>query len=500
MSQDPRSLDPILARSDDERQLAHLAFDQLLDVDESGRPVPALAVDVPTLSNGGVSRNGLTLTYHLRRNVRWQDGTPFSSRDVRFTWRAIVSRESAVLTTRGYDRIASIDTPDPWTAIVHLKTPWAPAVASLFTYGSASMPIVPAHLLEGKGPLDRLDFNGHPIGTGPYRLIRWERDQELVYEANPDYFRGPPKTSRLIVRVVPSTNTDLTLLRTGELDWSLLSPAQRLALRGAEEVRFIYAPFAGFGAIALNCRPGGFFAAHAARLAIAMAIDRRRLSDGATGGQYPVTDSDQPPFAWAFDPKARLPSYDPRAADRLLDGLGWPRDRTGMRAKNGRRLALTFVVFPESDTAVRTAVYVQQMLQRRGIDVSIDRVTLARFYLPAEQGGALMSGRFDLAYFAWRSGEDPDDSDLVACGAPSNYSGLCDERLDALEKRAVLELDPAKRKATYARLQELLDDRLPYIYLYAPRYGFAVRGGLRGFDPTPFSPLWNSYDWSKPAR
>jgi len=171
VSQDPRSLDPILARSDDERQLAHLAFDQLLDVDESGRPVPALAVDVPTLSNGGVSRNGLTLTYHLRRNVRWQDGTPFSSRDVRFTWRAIVSRESAVLTTRGYDRIASIDTPDPWTAIVHLKTPWAPAVASLFTYGSASMPIVPAHLLEGKGPLDRLDFNGHPIGTCPYRLI-----------------------------------------------------------------------------------------------------------------------------------------------------------------------------------------------------------------------------------------------------------------------------------------------------------------------------------------
>ena len=496
ISQDPHSLDPILARSDDERQLAHLAFDQLLEVDDRGRPIPALATEVPTVANGGLSRDGLTITYRLRRDIRWQDGARFTSRDVRFTWLAIVSPDNAVQTARGYDRIASVDATDPWTAVVRLKSRWAPAVASLFTYGSASMPIVPAHLLEGKGPLGRLAFDAHPVGTGPFRFVRWEHDQALEFEANRDYFRGPPGARRIIVRVVPNTNTDLALLRTGELDWSLLSPAQRLALGRSAGLRIRYAQFEGFGAIALNCRPGGFFAARNARLAIAMAIDRRRLSSGITGGQYPVTDSDQPTFSWAFDKTARLPSYDPRMADRLLDDLGWRRDRTGQREKDHHPLRLTFVVFPESDTAVRTAVYVQQMLHERGIDVAIDRVTLARFYLPADRGGALLSGRFDLAYFAWRSGEDPDDSDLVTCGAPANYSGLCDARLDALEVRAVRELDPALRKAVYARVQERLDRQLPYLFLYAPRYGYAVRDELRGFAPTPFSPLWNSYAWS----
>ena len=143
VSEEPHSLNPLLARSDDERQLAHLAFDMLLDVDSRGRQVPDLAVAVPTVANGGVSSDGLTIVYHLRGGVRWQDGAPFSSRDVRFTWLAIVDPRNQIPSARGYDTIESIETPAPLTAVVRLKRRWAPAVATFFTYGTAPMPIVP---------------------------------------------------------------------------------------------------------------------------------------------------------------------------------------------------------------------------------------------------------------------------------------------------------------------------------------------------------------------
>jgi len=497
VSEDPHSLDPLLARGDDERQLAHLSFDLLLDVDASGKLVPALAAQVPNVFNGGVSRDGRTITYHLRHGVRWQDGAPFTAADVAFTYRAIVDPRNDVVASPGYRLITSVDTPNPFLVVLRLSRPWAPAVATFFSYGTAPMPILPAHLLERAGALGRLPFDRAPVGTGAYRLVRWDRGQELVYAANPAYYRGAPRTPRIVVRVVPDTNTDLLLLRTGELDWSLLSPAQRAALQQARDIHFHFAPLAGFGALAFNCRRGRFFAAASARRAVAMAIDRHALSAGVTAGQYPITDSDQPPFSWAYDRGVRLPAFDERAADRALDALGWRRGASGARSKSGQPLQLVFAVFPESDTALRTAVYVQELLRRRGIGVTIKRVTLAQFYLPAAQHGVLMSGDYDIAYFAWRSGADPDDSDLVTCGAAANYSGLCDRRIDALERSALSELDQTARAAAYGAIQRLLAQDLPYDFLYAPRYGYAARDGFLGLAPTPFSATWNSYQWSK---
>jgi peptide/nickel transport system substrate-binding protein len=496
VSEDPHSLNPILARSDDERQLAHLAFDMLLDVDAHGQPVPALAIAVPTLSNGGVSADGRRITYHLRRGVRWQDGAPFTSRDVRFTWQAVMDPRNAVASIRGYDLIEAIDTPDPLTAIVRLKRPWAPAVETLFTYGAHPIPLLPAHLLEHADRAAWAQFDRAPVGTGPFAPVSWERSTRIIYRANQHYYLGAPRSSEIAAMVIPDFNTDLTMLRAGQLDWSLLSPAQRLALGSEPSLRIAYAPFAGFGALSFNLRRAPFDDIRMRR-AIAQSIDRRRLSDAITRGQYPVTDSDQPPFSWAYDPTARLPGYDPPAADRALDALGWKRQADGVRAKDGQRLEIVFAVFPEGDTAVRTAVYVQQMLAARGVDVTIKKVTLAHFYLPASLGGLLMSGKYDVAYFAWRTGEDPDDSDLVTCSGASNYAGYCDAALDALELQALSTPDQSRRRALYSEIQQTLARRIPYLYLYAPTYGYAVENKLRGFEPTPFSPTSNAWHWQR---
>src|SRR5579863_9698929 len=297
ISEDPHTLNPLLAQSDDEQQIAHLVFDLLVDVDVQGRLVPGLAKQVPTVENGGVSADGRAITYHLRSGVLWQDGAPFTSHDVWFTWRALMDPRNDVASTRGYDLISSVDTPDKLTVTVHLRRPWAPAVATFFSYGVHPAPILPAHLLEGRGPLRTSSFSEHPIGTGPYELVEWQRGDHLSYRANPHYYRGAPKTASIIVREVPDINTDLTMLRTGDIDWSLLSPAQRLGLGDAPGIRIVYAPFAGFGAIAFNCRRAPFDDFRM-REAVAMSLDRQRMSRDITHGQYPVTDSDQPTFSW----------------------------------------------------------------------------------------------------------------------------------------------------------------------------------------------------------
>jgi peptide/nickel transport system substrate-binding protein len=496
ISDDPHSLNPMLAQSDDERQIAHLMFDLLLDVDQQGHLVPALALAVPTRANGGVSPDGRTIIYHLRHDVRWHDGQPLTASDVIFTWQAITDPDNDVQSTRGYDLIDLIFAPDSYTVVVRLKQPWPPAVATFFTYGTNPMPILPAHLLAEHGSLRTSSFNTHPVGSGPYRFVRWERGDRLVFAANDAYFRGKPKTPTVIVEEVPDVNSALTMLGSGQLDWSLQSPAQRMALRNVSHLHFAYAPFSGFGAIAFNCRKPPFDDVRMRR-AISMAIDRERLSRGITGGQYPVANSDQPPFSWAYDPSVRLPGFDPSKADRALDALGWRRGRDGVRRRNGVPLSFTFTTFPEGDTAVRTAEYAQQMLRERGIDVAVKKITLAQFYLPASAGGLLLSGRFDLAYMTWRTGVDPDDSDIVSCHGVANYAGLCDPLIDELELQALNDQDMATRRAAYAAIQRELAAEIPYDFLYAPRYSFAVQNSVRGFSPTPYSPTWNAREWSK---
>lgn len=496
LSEDPATLDPLFARSDDERQVAHLMFDMLLDVDDRGRLIPALALAVPSQANHGISPDGRTIVYHLRNGVRWQDGKPFTAADVIFTWRAITDPDNNVPSTRAYDLIDLIFAPDPYTVVVRLRQPWAPAVATFFTYGADPVPILPAHLLQDQSDLGHADFNLHPVGTGPYKLVRWERDDRLVFAANPSYFRGKPKTAFVVAHVVPDTNTSLTMLRSGLLDWSLLSPAQRLALGLNTSLRFTYVPFSGIGAMAYNCRRPPLDDERL-RTALAMAIDRRRLSAGITAGQYPLAENDQPPFSWAHDSSVAMPAFNPREADRHLDALGWRRGADGVRRKAGTALALTFATFPESDTAVRTAEYVQRMLGERGIDVTVKKVSLAQFYLPASEHGLLLSGRFDLAYVVWRSGLDPDDSDLVACRGAANYAGYCDRALDALETRALSSQSISERRSLYRQIQRRLATALPYFYLYSPRYGYATASDLTGFDPSPFSPTWNAYQWTK---
>jgi len=495
---DPQSLDPLFAHADAnsvEQQVARLAFEPFIDIDERGMQVPVLLDRIPTAENGGVSRDGRVITYHLRAGVRWQDGVPVSARDVVWTLRAIADDRNAVRSRAGYDRVAKAEALDVQTVRVTLKEPWAPAVATLFSYGTAPQYVLPAHLLEQEANLEQSVFASHPVGNGPYRFVSWSRGDHLVYEANPSYWRGVPAVARIDVRIVPDPGTNFTLLRSGGVTWNLLSPAQRASLGTPPDLGFRTVPLALVAGIALNTTHPPLDDARVRR-AIAASIDRAAISRKITFGRYPVVDTAQALGSWARDPAVREPAYDPAAADRLFDAAGWHRGADGMRANAGKPLALTYVQFPESSTGVRVATFVQSELAARGVRIAIKSLSNAQLFLPKSQGGTLANGRFDLAYVPWPMGADPDDAFLLSCTGNANYGRWCDPQVDALERRAVVAPSRAERKRLYAQIERRVADQVPVIYLFNPSYSYAYRTALHGFSPNGFDPTWDAYRWT----
>lgn len=498
LAADPQTLDPLFAHVDAnsvEQQVARLAFEPFVDVDERGRPVPVLLDRIPTVENGGLSRDARTITYHLRAGVRWQDGVPVTAHDVVWTLHAILDDRNPVRSRAGYDRVARAEALDARTVRVMLKEPWAPAVATLFSYGTAPQYVLPAHLLEKSPRLDQAAFGSHPVGDGPYRFVSWTRGDHLVYEANPSYWRGAPKVARLEIRIVPDPGANFTLLQSGGLDWNLLSPSQRASLGAPAQLGFRTAPLMLIAGIAINTTHPPLDDVRVRR-AIAASIDRATISKKLTFGRYPVVDTAQPLRSWARDPSVHEPAYDPAAADALFDAAGWRRGPDRVRTKAGKPLALTYVQFPESQTGVRVATLVQSELDARGVRISIKSLSNVQLFLPKSQGGALATGAFDLAYVPWPMGADPDDSFLLTCAGNANSMRWCDRGVDALEQRALLAPSREARRRLYSQIERRVAEAVPIVYLFNPSYSYAYRDTLRDFYPNAFNPTWDAYRWN----
>jgi peptide/nickel transport system substrate-binding protein len=496
LAADPRNLNPLFLNPDAasvEQQVARLAFEPFVDLDARGHPQPELLAAIPTLANGGLSADGRTIRYRLRRALEWSDGRPVTAADVLFTLHAIVDPRNPVRSHEGYDLIDRAYAPDARTVVLHLKRAWAPAVMTYFSYGFTPQFVLPQHVLASQSPLSRAAFNAAPtVGDGPYRFVSWTRGEGLRYTANPRYWRGKPAVATLTIRTIPDPSTNLLLLRAGDLDWNLLAPAQLAVVRGDPRIAFVAVPTAVVAGLAFNT-------AHVplddvrVRRAIAMSIDRDAISRKITLGLYPVTNMIQPQFSWAFDPSVQQPPYDPAAADSLLDAAGWRRGPDGVRRRDSQELRLVYVQFPETATGVRVAAEAQADLRQRGINVVIKAVSNAQLFLPGT--GVLARGAFDMAYVPWTMGADPDDSSVLGCGAPSNYMRWCDPAVQRLERAALSSVDPGARKRLYARIGRIVARQVPILYLFNANYVYAYRKRLFGFAPNAFLPTWNAYQW-----
>jgi peptide/nickel transport system substrate-binding protein len=494
------TLNPILATQQFEVQAEALAMDPLVATDPQGRDVPILAARVPTLANGDIAPDGLTITYHLRHGVVWQDGAPFTSRDVAFTWRAIMNPNTNVATRHGYDQVENVETPSPYTAVFRLKRRFAPAVHTFFAHSDSPIFIIPAHLLERYHDLNNVPFNSLPVGTGPYRVVRWVRGDHIDYVANDRYFLGKPHIARLAVRYIPDENTVVNEMRTHEIDWFVsASPRVYPELKNIPGVSVLLVPFNGVDSIMINMTRAPLSDVRLRR-AIGFAIDKRQLTHEVTYDTTVPATEDIPSFMWAFNPNAGTTKRDLPAAKRLLEQAGWRVGPDGIRVRQGRRLSIDLAFRTDSLTDRNRGVVIASMLREAGIDIELKGYTTALLYAAPGGGGILSSGNYDAGLQTWYAGVDPDDSSQLLCNQqpPSgyNWSRFCDSALDAAEAVALTHYDLPTRARAYRRVQQILADDAPFVYLWWPRQIEAFSSQLQNFRPNGIVEDWNAYAWS----
>ena len=494
---EPDSLNPLLSTMDLSYDLSALIFSYLIVSDASGRLAGDLAREVPTLRNGGISRDGTTYIYHLRPGVRWHDGAPLSSRDVAFSWSAVVNPRNNVLHREGYDRVARIDTPDDRTVVVHLRRRYPPFVTQFFTtLQEGAKPIVPRHLLAAMADVNHAEYNAHPIGTGPFRFVAWERGRRILLEANPAYFKGRPRLDRIELSILPDVNTVETQLRTHAIDMPVSSNAQLYdRFRHAPGYRVTLTDWNSEVLLMLDdARPA--LREVEVRRAIARAIDYSVLIRKPTFGTALSAHDIVPPSALGY---ADNPAYahDPAGANARLERAGWTMGSDGIRAKDGARLALVMVVGP-TGLAPMVAVQLQSMLREVGIELTIKTYPYKGIFA---FDGPIVNGRFDLAVFANTLPYDPDSTSTLTCGqfAPKgeNESRYCDATVDALERAGLETDDPHARAQIYRTIGRRVHQTVPYVPLYRQRRASVFNDDLHGYDPGPVAaPWWNAYSWS----
>jgi peptide/nickel transport system substrate-binding protein len=462
----PNTLNPMMATENAEGLLLGLVFDGLLNTHPDGSVEPGLASPVPSPENGGISKDGRTVTYHLRRNVLWQDGMQFTSADVAFTQRALMNPLNNVVDHQGGDLVERIGTPNPYTVVVHLKRAFAPFIAE---WESA---VLPAHLLEGSRDLNRSAFNGAPIGTGPFKLQRWVRGGELTFTANEAYFGGKPKSKRIVVKVIPDDSSAVLALKTHDVDWVYLASSRSAKeLFGDPNIRVVRMRANQYRGLQINVTHPPLDDKRVRR-ALVYGIDRDSLARKVGGEFVEPAIADLPSFMWAADPSRRAAPYDPSKARALLASAGWRPGSNGIATKDGKSLSLLLTYAAGNSSGESVGIQAQSMLRAIGVDIAVKAVQPNVLFAPASMNGVLLTGRFDIAYGGLSGYDDPDNSRSFSCAtvAPGgfNVSRWCNSRYEAANRVAVGHYDRATRKRAYAEIERILLEDVPVIFLWWP--------------------------------
>lgn len=499
---DAETLNPLLSENQNEQDILNGIFDNLLKVDDHGNFLPDLATQVPTIQNGGISKDGLVYTFHLRKDVKWHDGEPFTAKDVIFTWKTIMNPKVPVVSRSGFDKIAQMTAPDPYTVIMRLKEPFAP-----FLLNWSGPGIVPEHILA-KVPADQITkagaFSHHPIGTGPFMFKEWKSGSYILLTANKNYFGKGPYLSEVVFKVVPDSNTLLTQLRTHEIDvLPGAQPNQYSELTKIQGIKILKKDSAIYAHITPNTIKDPILADKRVRQALEYALPRQEIVAKILNGIGRVASAASiTPTSWAFNPNLKPYPFDLNKAKALLAEAGWKPGPDGILQKDGRPLKLTISTNAGNKTREMIEQIAQQYWRQIGVDLQIQNYEPTTFF-----GDILDHMKFDLALFAWVSPPDPDETTLYASWQipdpatgntnGQNYAGYKNPEIDKILKEAVATPDMAVRKKLYWREQEILHEDLPLLYLYYYQDIHAYNANLLNYRPsgTTVGNCWNIALW-----
>ncbi|MGP6159526.1 MAG: ABC transporter substrate-binding protein [Vulcanimicrobiaceae bacterium] len=491
--EDIGGLNPHLISQANVSWLSELTMAYLVRYDQANKPVPELATGIPTQRNGGISADGKTIVFHLRRGVKWSDGQPFNADDVAFSIGVVLNPKNNEVGRSGWDLIAKVDERDKYTVVLHLKKPYGLFLPTYFGTAGVNPCILPKHLLGGLATINDAPYNSMPVGIGPFRYTQWRRGDAVVMEANPYYWRGRPKLDQIVFKIVPDANTVFTQLGSGDLDlWA--------------EVRYTFTERIGKlpGFIALR-RPSTFYdhidfnvtrpvvSDPVVRRALRLATDRPALIQEANHGVGLLSESVVPVASPAYDKSLALVPFDLARANGLLDAAGWKRGADGVRVKNGVRLALEFTLgsgAPDLDTRVEL---IRAWWKQIGVAISVKHYLPSLFFGPFADGGILNTGKYDAATFAWGADIEGDVSALFECRQipPNGENSVryCNHAVDTAIENFSRLYDPAERQPYANFIQQQIFKDAPTIVLDDRQDLYSVNADVVNFRPNAVSPF-----------
>jgi peptide/nickel transport system substrate-binding protein len=522
--EDPPSFNAIVGDTGYDALVSNMVMLGLTGIDPEGNIYPELAAELPTIENGGVvvdeSAGTMDVTWKLRQDVEWSDGTPVTAEDVVFTWNAIMDPEKGIW-VRGSDYVDSVEKIDDHTAVFHYNTLYTGYLTQL---GGEQLVVWPAHYCDPEQGYSEWDCGRQPISNGPYVLKEWQVGDHMTFEKNPNYYEaGKPAIDEIVVKIVPDDLVRKELLLKGDSDlvmWATETIAK--ALEGQPNVAVSMSPTnrwvlrifmnqAERGTTDPAASPNPFFADVRVRQAVRQAIDVDSIANSVFYGfSNPAwTEFHRQPYKCDVP----RPKYDPEAAKALLEEAGWKdTDNDGVRecrgclhADEGDLLEFELTTYSDYGEAMLLAQQlIGEQLAEIGMKPSLVVIEGNVMWAEAEAGGTEQSGNFDMDLWDdGYSGVDPTDymdeiynSSAAVPGSGWNIVRWISPEMDELLAQ-MHTLDESKRKEVFCQMAELMNEEVPVALLFTVINADAHSSRLQGIQSNGNDVVtWNVADWS----
>ncbi|HED04963.1 MAG TPA: ABC transporter substrate-binding protein [Candidatus Fraserbacteria bacterium] len=468
---DAGTLDPRLEQDTTAYRVTNLIYDGLVQLDAKLQPQPDLAVSWK-------NPDPKTWIFQLRSGVKFQDGTPVTAEDVVYTFQTMLDPNFGAPHRGLYTPIEKVEAIDAHTVKFTLKQPYAPLLSYL------DLGIVPKHVAEKEGQ----NFGSHPIGSGPFKLVRWDKASKIVLEANPDFWGGEPQFIKKIeVDVVPDNTARAQALEAGDLDLiqSPLSPQD--VKRLAKDKRFTTVQMTGTGYTYLNFNTKDPILSDVkVRQALAMLVDQKTIVDQIYQGIDKAATSILLPGSWAYTDTIKQPSYDPQRAKALLAQEGWKdTNGDGILDKNGKKLSIVLSTHSEDPNRIQVVEYLQNIFKQNGIDSTVNISDWPSFIANVQDG------KYQIALLGWLNLVDPDRAmyNQLHTGGGFNWGGYSNPQVDQLLDKGRTASSQDERAKAYREAAKIIAEEVPYYILTYQGYQVIYTTALKGFVPNSLGML-----------
>ena len=455
--------------------LSSQVIEGLIEYDRDFKPLPSLA------ERWEVAPDGRTITFRLRRDVKWHDGKPFTSADVQYTVLEVIKKVNP-RAGAAYKAVEAVDTPDAHTAILRLSEP-SPAIWSVLSAAEAG--ILPRHLYEGTPPLSN-PWNRKLVGTGPFIFKEWVRGEYILLERNPNYWqKDQPYLDRIRLRVIPDPGARAAALEAGEVHYTPFSVVPPSDVERLRKLPNIAVETRGYGTFV----PVFFFEFNLdrpqfrdkrIRAAFAHAIDRQALADRVWYGlAKPATGPIPTSQAEFYTPDTKQYPFDLAKAEALLDEAGLK------RGPDGVRLRINHYTMPYGDVLKRAGEFLRESLKQVGVEMQLVNLDIAPFLrqIYGERD-------FDTYSTYYSASSDPQigvlrrywSKAILKNVAWSNGPGYSNPEADRLIEASFVENNPDKRRDLLVQLQKLAQEEIPSINLLELQHFSVVSRRVHGLS------------------